>query len=891
MSQVFPIVLLTLFSFFGCVYFNTFYNAEKYFRQAEKARKGHEKLYAGWELEDEISGQFQRPRPQKAEQLYDKAARKASKVLEKYSDSDLVDNAMFLMGRSFYWRSEYLRAIQAFRDLEINFPDSEFYTRSRFWRAKCMEDQRIEAQAQALYRELFEQKDVEIAANAGLRLSEMAVLREDYVAASRWLQQTLDTYPNSSVTSLLWLKLAFALGALEDSSRFNDIEFALKNVLESNPNFDQEYRARLNLGKMRYNKGDVEGALGIYLDLLKNSSFRVYEGRTRLLIGKYYEDRGNYKKATNEYEKVRDDFPGSPASAMALYRTGMIHLQLYGDLNIAKEYFQETSREKTGSQADLVAKEMLGHINRINDLTFSIQLADSLVADSLIYGTVNDTTLIENSLTESSDQLNRVAVDIKDSILVVSQSLETLDDLFTIAEIYRDYIGQVDSSIAYYDEIIHRYPNSEQLPRAKYSIAWIMKNMNRDPVGAKSFLEELIDQYPSSVQANEARRLLDLPLLQTENEKATRLFTEIENRRLDDPQAIDNYIPALDSLSHEFPGSPMGAKALYVAASSFEDIVGDTIESEKRYERLINEFYETELGKLAIKRQDARLKGTIAKLERGIKGLGGKPKLGEEISFLTVEPDTSDSISLSNKFLSFGLRAHRRGDIGRARDFYEQSVEEKLNNPQGLYMLGLVSMDEGFYDEALEFFYQTLFFSPGHLNTKYRLYDYYLAETNEDSAQKYLQELVRRDRKNLQFRYIREQNPEILNGEPLTSEEMQGFGITVPVEVFEVANRVQKLVEEPIVRKAVFPDLKNMSIRDSLEILVDVLIGKNGKVDETKLFRGEEPYASIAMKTAKEYSFYPAMKSDDEPIRVWVELTIPFIPESPIDKDNGTISE
>ena len=98
-----------------------------------------------------------------------------------------------------------------------------------------------------------------------------------------------------------------------------------------------------------------------------------------------------------------------------------------------------------------------------------------------------------------------------------------------------------------------------------------------------------------------------------------------------------------------------------------------------------------------------------------------------------MEPDTSDSISLSNKFLSFGLRAHRQGDIGRARDFYEQSVEEKLNNPQGLYMLGLVSMDEGFYDEALEFFYQTLFFSPGHLNTKYRLYDYYLAETNEDS--------------------------------------------------------------------------------------------------------------------------------------------------------------
>ena len=78
------IAVLIIVSSISCVYFNTFYNAEKYFRQAEKARKGHEKLYAGWELEDDISDQFQRPRPQKAEQLYDKAARKASKVLEKY---------------------------------------------------------------------------------------------------------------------------------------------------------------------------------------------------------------------------------------------------------------------------------------------------------------------------------------------------------------------------------------------------------------------------------------------------------------------------------------------------------------------------------------------------------------------------------------------------------------------------------------------------------------------------------------------------------------------------------------------------------------------------------------------------------------------------------------
>ncbi|MEE3234022.1 MAG: tetratricopeptide repeat protein [Candidatus Latescibacterota bacterium] len=868
------IIFLLLFSY-SCVYFNTFYNAEKYFRQAEKARQGHEKLYAGWELEDDLNDQFQRPRPQKAEQLYDKAARKASKVLEKYRDSDLVDDAMFLMGRSFYWRAEYLRAIQAFRDLEINFPDSEFCTRSRYWRAKCLEDQRIDGQAQALYRELFEEGDDEIAANAGWRLSEMAILREDYVAASRQLQETLESYPNSSITSLLWLKLAVALGALEDSTRFVEIEYALNNVLDGNPDFDQEYRARLNLGKMRYNQGDVEGALGIYLGLLRNSSFRVYEGRTRLLIGRYYEDRGNHEIATNEYEKVRDDFPGSPASAMALYQTGMLHMQLYGDIDLAQEYFHEAGREKSGSQADLLAKQMLGHLNRLNNLTLSIQLADSLAADSLTIDSLNDTTEVD--LPDVSDS---VAVSNKDTAVVVSRSLETLDELFTIAEIYRDDVGQVDSSIAYYEEIISRYPTSEQLPRALYSIAWILTELNSDPIGAEVFLAELIEQYPTSLQANEARQLLGLPLLQTEDEKATQLFREIENRRLKNPEVTESYIPALDRLSSEFSGSQMGAKALYVAATSFEDIVGDTVQAEIRYEKLRKDFYETELGKLAIARQEARLNGAIAKLERGIKGLGGKPKPGEKISFLSVEPDTSDSIFRANKYLAFGLRAHRRGNTAQARDFFEQSVEEMLNNPQGLYMLGLVSLDEGFYNEALEFFYQTLVFSPGHLNSKYRLFDYYLADTNEDSAQKYLQELIQRDRKNLQLRYIREQNPEILQGEPLTAAEMQGFGVTPPDEVFEISTHVLKLAEEPIVRKVVFPDSKNLSGNDSLEVLVDVLIDKNGNVGEAKLFRGEEPYASIAVEAAQEYLFYPALKHDEEPINVWVELTIPFIPES-----------
>ena len=106
---------------------------------------------------------------------------------------------------------------------------------------------------------------------------------------------------------------------------------------------------------------------------------------------------------------------------------------------------------------------------------------------NLKVGFSNDNAKI--NIEDDSKNVSAAGIDSVDSF---SQSLETLDDLFTIAEIYRDDIGLADSSIAYYEEIINRYPTSEQLPRALYSIAWILDQLNRDLIGAEFFWKELI---------------------------------------------------------------------------------------------------------------------------------------------------------------------------------------------------------------------------------------------------------------------------------------------------------------------------------------------------------------------------------------------------------------
>ena len=166
-----PLVLLLAgcLAISACVYFNTFYNAKKSFREAEKERRKHEETYADWAF-DQAGPELQQRRSPQADQLYDKAVRKASKVLDEYKESDLVDDAMFLIGRAYYWRGEYLNAQESFRDLETFFPSSPYFDQARYWRARCLEEQRIDDQAQSLYRVLLDEAEEKIAVQAGLPL-------------------------------------------------------------------------------------------------------------------------------------------------------------------------------------------------------------------------------------------------------------------------------------------------------------------------------------------------------------------------------------------------------------------------------------------------------------------------------------------------------------------------------------------------------------------------------------------------------------------------------------------------------------------------------------------------------------------------------------------------
>ena len=93
-KYIFIIILSTLI-LSGCVYYNTFFNAKKYFTEAQ-----------------DIGLKEDGKPTSNAINKYNKAIKKCGVVLSDYKDSKYADDALFLMARSlFYIGRNYTQAI------------------------------------------------------------------------------------------------------------------------------------------------------------------------------------------------------------------------------------------------------------------------------------------------------------------------------------------------------------------------------------------------------------------------------------------------------------------------------------------------------------------------------------------------------------------------------------------------------------------------------------------------------------------------------------------------------------------------------------------------------------------------------------------------------------
>ena len=96
-----------LMVFLSCAYFNTVYNAKNYFRQGKKLLI-HDTLMVDSEN-------------------FDKAIEKSTAIIVRYPNTRWIDDALHIMGASYYYKGDYQRSMEKLDFLTVNYPQSHFY--------------------------------------------------------------------------------------------------------------------------------------------------------------------------------------------------------------------------------------------------------------------------------------------------------------------------------------------------------------------------------------------------------------------------------------------------------------------------------------------------------------------------------------------------------------------------------------------------------------------------------------------------------------------------------------------------------------------------------------------------------------------------------------------
>jgi TolA-binding protein len=442
-----PIVCAALLAPAGCAYYNTFYLARKYFREAREK----EERSPSDKLSPDVAAS------------YDKAIEKSTKVIAHHSGSRWVDDAIYLIGMSLVGKRDYDGALKKFQELEANYPKSPLVSDAVFMSGVCYQKQRNYATASAIFARVmrdfpkFERRDeVLLIVARGTaeekKGAEAIALYKDLVAR----------YPKSDFRYPAFIEMGdqYAAAGAPDSAGW-----AYASAARTARNGDDEARALLKLSASLVSAGKPEEGRLEAEKALAAAKLTEVQADARLAAGTALVAAGQYDAAIQAYQSAIDVSARTLAAAQAQYQIGYvreIHMQ---DPVGAREAYEKVK----------------------------IQMAKSAFTEQAALRSKNLERMQQFSqgLTGSGNEAARAA--------------------FQLAELNYFQFSKVDEALEMYAKVETDFPESPFAPKASYARAWILRAAKGDTASSDAEYQRVVDLYPRSEAAAKAREALGLP--------------------------------------------------------------------------------------------------------------------------------------------------------------------------------------------------------------------------------------------------------------------------------------------------------------------------------------------------------------------------------------------
>ncbi len=516
----------------GCAYFNTFYNANKLFEDAERIR-------------GEKGGSADRASAQ-----YDACIKKCLDLLRYHPNSKYVDDALYMIGVSHFHRGETMQAQASFRDLLERFPQTGFGERAWFHLGLAALAQGDRAGAAAAFETLERNyPSSPFKVDAAYRTAEALLEAKDNEATRRALLEFIAANPNSRHVAAAQMRIAHAY---YDDLQFPEARAEYTRALQHDLSDQQRYEVELQIALTKreeaasiladpalYTEADLPPGLRLLIQeanpdsaavvttpvaaVVLPESLRVQRDNAQGLLTEAAADlerlrkrasklgveldlrieravtiglQGDPEEALAELDQIARTEPRTAVGAKANYEIGEIHRRL-GRWSKAQEGYDASARSASETATAKLAQKKSTAIRARTAALEKLRDAPEVRRRwRVLRG-------LEPPQAGEADQ--RGADSLRAAVETETRFEALAAQLLRVAEIDLFELGQPRLALYECQQLLTDYAGSGQCPRAALGIGWIYDQYLSEPLSALKAYDHVVLQYPDSPQAQQAR--------------------------------------------------------------------------------------------------------------------------------------------------------------------------------------------------------------------------------------------------------------------------------------------------------------------------------------------------------------------------------------------------
>lgn len=453
------IVVIALLTFASCVYFNTFYNAKLFFSEAEKMRAASEGEFIGNRITDK----------------YKKAIEKSDIVINNYPDSKYLDDALFLKGRSHFYRKEYDLSESAFNALLSTNPD-DYKILAEYWLAlNKWKSGKPQPALEDLNRIITITDEDKFLAHIYQSQAEIFLeLGQDAIAVSA-LEKAAELTKNRKDKGQIYYRLAELAYAIQDYERaidyYNNVikySFSNERVMEANLKIVQRYR----------DLNDLKKASKEIQSMLVDPDFSTIHGDLELELAKLKLTQNDSEAAVLILEDIVVNYPNTEVAAEAFYLLGEQSLLKNRDFVKADFYYKQIQRESPKSIFNERGKQRIKEIDKYQKSKIFLKEINKIevLSDSLII----------------DDKIQNI------------DSVKAVLELYNLGELEAFHFNQIDTSIYYFKRIIDDFHESELVAKALFTLSYLYEQLG-DTSQSLKYQGIIVRNYTDSEYAENIR--------------------------------------------------------------------------------------------------------------------------------------------------------------------------------------------------------------------------------------------------------------------------------------------------------------------------------------------------------------------------------------------------